>query len=157
MHPLQHVGFAIGVLLASTFFALLEIQIEGAQGWARNLPCWRLDTPWSRRLLGGRPLTGYHFYFHLLVLTLVHLPFLMGLATWTGAAELRIIAFLMLFFIIEDFLWFLLNPAFGLRGFSPQAIWWHRHAWWWFMPRDYWIFLPLGVGLYVLSCIPWGS
>ena len=34
---------------------------------------------------------------------------------------------LMLFWIIEDFLWFVLNPAYGLARFTPVQIPWHHH------------------------------
>jgi hypothetical protein len=41
---------------------------------------------------------------------------------------------------LEDFLWFVLNPAYGLEHFSAAYIPWHKH-WWWFAPSDYWIAL----------------
>jgi len=142
---LIHVLFAIYVLAASIIFALLEVQIEGGQGWATGLPTWRLENRWTRLFFGGRPLTGYHLYVHLLML------YALGLARPSWAIELRLLAFLMLFFIIEDFLWFLFNPRFGLARFRREHVWWHAHVWWWIMPRDYWLFFPLGVVFYVLS------
>ena len=148
---MEHVLFVVGLLIASTVFALLEVQIEGPNGWAADLPCWTVDNRWTRVFFAGRPLTGYHFYLHLFVLTLTHLPFLLSLAPWTPAAELRIVAFIILFFVIEDFLWFVFNPAFGVRRFRGEQIWWHRKSWWWLMPRDYWIAIPIAVGLYVWS------
>ena len=33
----------------------------------------------------------------------------------------------MLFWITEDFLWFVLNPAFGPAKFSPANVPWHRY------------------------------
>ena len=59
--------------------------------------------------------------------------------------------FMILFWIVEDFLWFVFNPAYGIRRFRREDIWWHAQSWWWFMPRDYWLTLPMGVLLYVLS------
>ena len=55
------------------------------------------------------------------------------------------------FWVIEDFLWFVLNPHYGLRKFKPQFIWWHAHSWLWIMPRDYVIYSPIGILLYYLS------
>ena len=46
-----------------------EIQIEGKDGWARELPCWRLNV-FFRKLLGGKALTGYHTWMMLLFLTI---------------------------------------------------------------------------------------
>jgi hypothetical protein len=49
------------VFLPAFFFANVEIQIEGAHGWAASLPTWRIE---KHQLLdifcGGRPMTGYH-------------------------------------------------------------------------------------------------
>jgi hypothetical protein len=133
------------------FFALLEIQVEGGAGWAANLPTWVVDRPWSRALMGGRTLTGYHVYCHLFVLTAAHAPFGLGLAPWSLRAEARVLSFLVLFWILEDFLWFVFNPRYGLRGFRPERATWHAHAWWGFMPREYWLFLPVALGLYLWS------
>ena len=48
-------------LLLSFFFAQLAIQVEGAAGWAANLPTWRIAQDWLLDLFwGGRPMTGYH-------------------------------------------------------------------------------------------------
>jgi hypothetical protein len=58
---------------------------------------------------------------------------------------------ILLFWVLEDFLWFVLNPAFGLRRFRRDAIWWHAESWWGFMPRDYWIFTPIAVALFAAS------
>ena len=56
---------------------------------------------------------------------------------------------LILFFITEDFLWFLFNPAFGFRKFRRQYIWWHEPAWWWIASRDDWVYLAAGMTFYI--------
>jgi hypothetical protein len=147
----HHLVFILFLSGAAASFALLEIQIEGNAGWAANLPTWRVENRWTRRLLGGRPLTGYHLYAQLFVLIAVHLPFGLRFAPWSLRAEGRAIAFLILFWILEDFLWFILNPGYRLRGFRRSRVDWHAGAWWWIMPREYWLFLPLGVALYAWS------
>jgi hypothetical protein len=45
----------------------------------------------------------------------------------------------MLFWIAEDFLWFALNPAYGVARFNAAAIPWHKH-WLWGAPVDYWVY-----------------
>lgn len=137
--------------LAAFVFAKLEIHIEGPGGWARDLPTWRIENEWTRRFFSGRPLTGYHLYVHLFVLLVVHLPYGLGFAAPSWQAEARIVAFLILFWVVEDFLWFVINPHFGLRRFRPEHVPWHAPTWWWIMPRDYWVFLPLGLALYWLG------
>jgi len=147
----EHLLFFLALAGTSALFALVEIQVEGPHGWAGKLPTWRFENRWTKLFWGGRPFTGYHLYIQLLFLLVVHLPWLLSLAPWTVRGEARVLAFLVLFWILEDFLWFVLNPAFGLRRFRAEHIWWHRPQWWGFMPRDYWVFLPVGASLYLLS------
>lgn len=143
--------FASSVLICGALFALLEIQIEGGAGWAANLPTWQSDNRFARFVCGGRPLTGYHLYAHFFVFSAIHLPFGLALAEPTWPAELRILSFLVLFWVAEDYLWFVFNPAYGVRAFNPQRATWHAQSWWWIMPREYWIFVPVGLLLYSLS------
>ena len=146
----QHLFYFIGVLAAAGCFALIEIQIEGPAGWAANLPTWRLRNRWLNRLFPGRPLTGYHLWIVVFIALVAHLPYAFGLP-WTWRGELRAVAFILFFWVLEDFLWFVLNPHFGLRRFRPRHIAWHRESWWWIAPRDYWIGLILAITLYVVS------
>jgi len=151
---LQHIVFVAYLVGAATLFALLEIQIEGSAGWATGLPTWRWETRWTRWLLGNRAITGYHLYIHLFVTLLAHLPYALGIADFSIPTELRILGFLALFWVLEDFLWFVLNPAYRLAGFRRERVPWHAESWWLFMPRDYWFFVPLGIVLYVAGSMP---
>ncbi len=148
---LQHLIFAVYLVATAYAFARLEIEIEGPHGWAEKLPTWRIRNRWTNLLYGGRPLTGYHLWVQLFILLLVHLPFAIAVWQWSWAMELRVMSFLILFFIVEDFLWFLINPAFGIRRFRREHIWWHAPTWWWIMPRDYWVFSLLGIVAYVAA------
>ncbi len=60
--PWLHFFASIGwVCLLAFFFAEVEIQIKGAQGWAAGLPTWRIEQHWLLDIFwGGRPMTGYH-------------------------------------------------------------------------------------------------
>ena len=122
----------------------------GTTRWASTLPTWRFKNRLTRLFLGNRVATGYHVYFQLLVWTVLHVPYAVGLP-FSLAAEMRIVAFGILFWVLEDYFWFVVNPAFGLRRFDREHIWWHAANWWGVMPRDYWIFTPLGVALYFAS------
>ena len=148
---LKHVVFFSYLLLTSFLFAQLEIQIEGPYGWAARLPTWRIENRWTRLFFSAKPLTGYHFFAILFAFTLMHIPYALGLGPLGLALELRILSFFTLFWILEDFLWFVMNEAFGVQRFRQEHIWWHSAHWWWIMPRDYWIFLPVGIGLYAAS------
>ena len=148
---MNHVFFFTGLFVLSSLLAAMEIQVEGTQGWAASLPTWRMDNRFSKALLSGKPLTGYHFYLFSFVFVFVHLPFFSGLAPWTLGHELRVMAFNFLFWVAEDFLWFIFNPAFGLSKFKREHIWWHAPTWWIIAPRDYWVLTPMGIGLYLIS------
>jgi hypothetical protein len=146
MHYLISAAF---VLAAAYAFAKVEIEIEGPHGWAASLPTWRISNRWTKIFYGNRPLTGYHLWLQIFVLLMAHAPFGLFYSPWSWAAELRTIGFVIVFFLIEDFLWFVLNPAYGIRRFRREHIWWHEPTWWWIMPRDYWVFFAVGCGAYV--------
>lgn len=142
--------YIIFIIIISFCFANLEIQIEGAAGWAKNLPTWRIEKHWLLDLFwGGRPLTGYHFWAMLFIILFFHAPFFY-LSEWSWQLEAKVIGGFVLFWAIEDFLWFVLNPGFGIRKFKKQNIPWHPR-WILGLPLDYWIFLPVGIGLVYFS------
>lgn len=144
--------YLIFILFISYAFAMLEIQIEGTAGWAKNLPTWRIENHWALKIFfGGRALTGYHFWAHVFVTLLFHLPLAFLPFSWT--MELKIIGGIILFWITEDFLWFVMNPGFGIRRFKKEHIPWHPN---WILgaPIEYWIFFPLGLYLVLMTGDP---
>ncbi len=147
---MSHLAFFTGLVASAACLALVEIQIEGPHGWAAQLPTWRLRSPWIERIFPGRPLTGYHLWILTFVAIVAHLPYAFGLP-WSWPYEARSAAFILMFWVLEDFLWFVLNPHYGLRRFRPQYIPWHRASWWWIAPRDYWIATVAALVLYALS------
>ncbi|MEI6515977.1 MAG: hypothetical protein WCO77_08365 [bacterium] len=130
-------------------FAQVEIQIEGSAGWAANLPTWRLDGSWLNSFWGGKTITGYHVWVFSFMALVFHLSLFVA-GTWSWRLEARILGCIMVFWIVEDFLWFVFNPAFGLGLFSPENIPWHKH-WLMGVPVDYVISLALGFGLMAWS------
>ncbi len=148
---MHHLLSFLFVLAASFLFAKTEIAIEGPNGWAEKLPTWRLPKEhWASRLVfGGRPATGYHVWLNAFILFSAHAVYLFASFSWS--VELRLISLFILFWALEDFLWFVLNPAFGLHNFKREKIWWHKDSWWWIAPSAYFIFIPVGVALYIAS------
>ena len=127
------------VLLLAFFFAKTEVHIEGENGWAAALPTWRIEKHWLLDIFwGGRPMTGYHAWVFSFIFFAFHLPILMN-GEWSLRLEARTIACLQFFWMTEDFLWFVINPAFGLKKFRREHVPWHK-KWFWFMPVDYWTF-----------------
>jgi len=141
------VGF---ICILAFFFANAEIQIEGGCGWATSLPTWRIERHWLLDIFwGGRPMTGYHAWVFSFIFLALHLPFFSGIK-WDWRKELHVIAGIKIFWIVEDFIWFVLNPAYGMAKFSPDHIPWHTE-WIWFMPTDYWTFTVTAIVLFWIS------
>lgn len=135
--------YLVAIFIAALLWAKFEVQIEGEHGWAAKLPTWKIE---NHALLdifyGGRPLTGYHFWAFASVFFFFHLPFLM-MHVWSPRLELHAVAGYSLFWAIEDYFWFVLNPHFGWKKFRRENIWWHKR---WFLgaPLDYWILGSVG-------------
>lgn len=131
------------IFLMATVLAVLEIQIEGEAGWAKNLPTWRPKEGWFvkiySKLASGRELTGYHLTMFVFVALILHLPYAFGLPI-TVNHELRTISYYFIFLILWDFLWFVLNPSYPLSRFKKEHILWHPN-WFLFAPVDYFILL----------------
>lgn len=143
--------FFLFLLLVAFCFAKVEIAIEGKHGWAENLPTWRLPTTnWASVIFfSGKPATGYHVWMETFILAMLHAVYVYVTPSWM--IELQIFAFFFFFSVLEDFLWFALNPAYGIKNFRPEKIWWHRKHWWLIAPRDYYLFVVLGVACYLVS------
>ena len=141
----------IVVLLAAFMWAKMEVEIEGKDGWAKNLPTWKLDNRILNWFMNGRPLTGYHFWAFSFVFFIFHLP-LLWTGTWKWQMECRIMGCVTLFWVVEDFIWFVVNPYYGLKRHKEGEIWWHK-SWLWGYPSDHWGMLIMGVILLSLSCL----
>lgn len=130
---------ALYLFIAAFVLAYLEVQIEGQYGWASQLPTWRPKGKWYanffERCMGGKELTGYHVGVFGFVLLFLHYPYL-GLApTW--GQELWVLSLFLLFAVVWDYLWIIINPHYGVVRRRPQSdVTWHRH-WWGPFPRDY--------------------
>ena len=146
----QIAAFIAWIIFCAWLFARVEIEIEGPAGWAANLPTWRVEEhPLLDWFWGSRAMTGYHAWMFSFMLAIFHLPvFVFGTVSWK--IEARIFGGLMVFWILEDFLWFVLNPAFGLARFSPEHVPWHKR-WAWRVPADYIVFLAVGGSLIMCS------
>lgn len=90
-----------------TLWAALEVQIEGEHGWAAELPTSKFF---------NTKYTWYHAIMNLMVVVITfqttawswRLPF------WIGGL-----------FLIEDYLWFLINPYFGIYNYKEEQVPWH--------------------------------
>jgi hypothetical protein len=147
-------GFTLYLFAICLVLALLEIQIEGADGWASALPTWRIDTKWLLSITSGKPLTGYHTWLNALLILCLHLPF--WFRPWSLAGEFMILGIYFLMAVQWDFLWFVLNPHFGVSRFSKAHVWWFR-SWYLGIPRDYYVGLILSFGAWLAAAVLEGT
>jgi hypothetical protein len=111
------------MIILALFHSLQETQIEGKAGWARHLPTFRIST-FITKLLLNKEITGYHIFMLLMYITIFHGIYLFN--PWTLKTEFTIFGLLSWYFIIEDFLFFLVNPHYGISKFKKGSISWHR-------------------------------
>ncbi len=143
----------IYIFVLAVILAILEIQIEGRHGWARNLPTWRPKNPnfftkLYSIIMSGKEVTGYHLTMFSLVILVFHLPYIFGLSInlehW-----LKTLSLLFTFFVFWDFLWFVLNPHYPLSKFKKEHLSFHHQKWFLGVPTDY--YGGILVSLLVLS------
>jgi hypothetical protein len=149
---MKHVKFFAFTLFVAFIMALLEVQIEGRMGWAAALPTWRKILPFSFfGMFGyaGKPLTGYHLYLWILLLTLPHFAFFF--TEWTPKKEFLLLSFYVFFTTFEGILWFLVNPAYGWQNFTPKRARWYRQEPWLGIPLEYYPRFIVGGILYWLA------
>jgi hypothetical protein len=158
----EHLDIARIVLLWLWAFGLgcIEIEIEGGHGWAERLPTWYLKRGHVGRIygiaMGQRPLTGYHVFAFTIPLVIVHLPFGFGL-DWSLSAELSQLAVYFALAVIWDYIWFVMNPAYTVRRFRRENVWWFQVPWIWRFPLDYYVGIGLSVALAGLAALDAGD
>jgi len=145
-------GSALFWFALALVFAAVEVEIEGRHGWAEKLPTWYRTTGFWARLYGfvlrGKPLTGYHLFMFFLPLLALHSAFFLG-APFTLAGEFRLLAIYAFWVSLWDYLWFVLNPDYGARGFRKNRVWWYARSHWIFglFPLEYALSVALSLKL----------
>lgn len=112
--------FTIALLIA-----LVEIETEGKYGWAEKSATWskKFPTPKLFRLFSGtRTLTGYHLFLNIFLLLFMHATFVFS-GNFSIDREFELLATYLTWTVYWDFLWFILNPYYGWKVFSPKAVW----------------------------------
>lgn len=115
----QNVQHAFFFLLLGTLWAALEVQIEGEHGWATQLPT---------SAFFGTHFTWYHVIMNAMVFVIVFqvVEWSLALPFWLSGL-----------FLIEDYMWFMINPAYGITNYSVQHV--HWHVWFLYMPIGNWV------------------
>ena len=134
------IKFFIWMLILAYFHARQEGEIEGKAGWARHLPTFRIST-FITKLLLNKEITGYHIFLLLMFLTIFHVPFLF--IPFTLKIECQILGLMSFYWVIEDFLFFLVNPHYPFKKFLKKNIEWHKR-WFLGLPYTYWWGIIIG-------------
>jgi len=152
------------VFIYGLFWAATTASVEGAEGWGRTLPSKQLDKGrWYNSFLKiftlGRPLDLFPLFATITFTISFFLPILwyfskgltFSLSNWG-----ELITYYLIFAFHEDFLWFLINPHFGIHKFKKKYISWHPR-WWLGLPVDYLIgfFVFAAIGILARGVIWW--
>lgn len=144
---MNHLLFAFFLIATSIAIAAFEVQIEGKNGWASALPTKRFN---KIPLGDNKVLTGYHLSFWILALLLTHTAFLF--TQWSLSKELFLLSFGAGVLSLEDFLWFVINPHYGIKKYNKENVTWHKG--WTFGIANVNIFFALvSAGIYYLAMI----
>jgi len=124
------------IMIYAILFSLLEIEMEGKYGWAENMPTPKFFYSF----------TLYHTIMNIIViLTLTY-------SLHFNSKPLEIIFYIMAWFLIEDTMWFMLNPHYTIKGYKRENIWWQGKQEWYFgMPAQNYIGLAVMVVLAFLN------
>lgn len=136
------INYFLFTLILAYVHARLEIEIEGKNGWAKKLPTWKSSKNLFTMVF-DKPLTGYHLWTNFFVFAVFHFPLLF--IRWGIQKEFIVVGFFVLYWVIEDFLWFVCNPYFGYSRLNKEHATWHKN-WLYGFPRDYF----WGIGAFLL-------
>ncbi|MBU0706847.1 hypothetical protein KKG41_00560 [Patescibacteria group bacterium] len=129
----------IWIIIAFASISFWEAYIEGRHGGAAK------QVGWVWKIFGLR-LTGYH-----IMLFGVTIPLFLLLPIIAYGYDTKLLATVacgyLIGIIIEDFLWFVVNPAYPFRQFRADKVWWYPWIKFgrWRMPLIYPVALALAL------------
>lgn len=158
MHTLAVSGF---LLVLATLFAIFEIEAEGKYGWGEKFPTWYRTTGFVAKLYGSithKPLTGYHAALFFVPFFLFMWP-MVATATMTWAGVFSALSNYFAWVVLWDFIWFVLNPNYGIKQFRRTSVWWFSREPWLFgrIPFGYVSSWATALGLSAVSGVISGS
>ena len=109
--------FSTFIVFFSFIFSIIEIEIEGKYGWAKNLPTVHLTK-------NPKSLTFYHVYIFLFVLSAFNMIFFIRTELLNWSNWLYIFSMTLMFFFLEDMYWFFANPFHSITEKNEWHIYW---------------------------------
>lgn len=104
---------------AMALFALAEAYQEGKHGWKYNHRWFSVPLP------GGYWFHAYHVFIFLGIFPLLLFVVPLLLVGWDTHLFLVILFSFMVGLVLEDFLWFVVNPQFSLKKWKPKYVRWY--------------------------------
>ena len=108
----------IWIIAAFICMAFWEAYVEGKHPWAKKALGWR------KRITKRYVLTAYHFWVNLMFAFLISLPLVVY--GWNSELAGVLISAGVIGLIVEDFLWFIVNPFWNLKKFNSKAVYWYH-------------------------------
>lgn len=119
---LKDILITLYIQLIFISIAFWESYIEGYNAWATGKKGWKIRIDFLKK----EPLTAYHLYLYLITIPLfLMLPFV--IFGFDRHIFFLLLANYFLGLVIEDFVWFIVNPVWGgLANFNSKKVYWHR-------------------------------
>lgn len=131
------------VMFIFVAIAFWEAYVEGPHGWAKKQCGWAIDL-WIRKL------TAYHFWAWIIMIPLFLLLPLV-IFGFNKSVFWFLVGSYFIGTVVEDFMWFVINPKFSLMNFNSKKVEWHK----WIkigkfeIPDFYIPYLLIGILIYV--------
>lgn len=106
--------FSFFIVFIAFVFAMIEIEIEGKHGWGKTLHTTHLTQ-------NKKSLTIYHVLIFVFVFSMFQFGFFIQNNTLTIPHMLYMFSMTLMFFFLEDIIWFILNPHHSIFNKSE----WH--------------------------------
>lgn len=105
------------IILGFVSMSFWEAYVEGKYPWAGRQVGWKI------KMTKHISLTAYHFWVYIMFIFFLGLPFL--IEGWDTKLFGIILSATCLGLIVEDFLWFIINPFYSLKKFNPKDVYWY--------------------------------
>ena len=105
------------VIFGFVSWSFWEAYIEGKNAWGKK------QVGWKKKILGCYDLTAYHFWLNLMLFFFMTLPLIIN--GWNTRLFGVLISASALGFIIQDILWYVINPFYSLKKFNPKDANWY--------------------------------
>lgn len=101
---------SVFICVFAILYAMIEIEIEGKDGWARTLPT---------------PVILFHFTQYHVLMNILVLLILFKIYYRERKDIIKCIYVISLWFVLEDTYWFILNPNYTLNRYNKENVDWH--------------------------------